>query len=103
MNGYTFQTSAAAIAAVVEFVANKCQSMAPLVEFQSGPALNAAKEAVSLGFLSEIGNEAFEMSQLGRGMMTQKDPVGYVLNIVAIKAFLKDRKPDPGDLLYLSL
>lgn len=100
MSQYTFRTSASAVTAAVEEVS---RSRAPMVEFAPGPRLDAAIEAASLGFLDNIANGVFRMTDAGRELRQEKDPEGYVLNFVAIRSILKSRSAGEVDLLRLGL
>lgn len=79
---YQWQTSVQDVVAAVECVA---RSKAPLFEFGlEGNAAAAAREASELGWLEFVANGVVQLTDAGRGVALQKDPVGMAMNIVAL-------------------
>ena len=87
---YQWQTSVQDVVAAVECVA---RSKSPLFEFGlEGNAAAAAREASELGWLDFVANGVVQLTDAGRGVALQKDPVGMAMNIVALRQMMVNRK-----------
>lgn len=89
INTYPWQTGVQEVVAAVEFVA---RSKAPLVEFgMEGNAAAAAREAADFGWLEFVANGVVQITQTGRHLAMEKDPVGMAMNTAAIRKMLEVR------------
>lgn len=87
---YQWRTSARRVVAAIESVE---RSKAPLFEFGlEGDAAEAAREAADLGWLDFVANGVVQITDTGRAIVMQKDPVAHAMNIVALRQMFLSRK-----------
>lgn len=84
-NTYTWQTSAKEVLATVESVA---RSKSPHVEFGLDGNAAAAREASEFGWLEFVANGVVQLTEDGRHLTMEKDPLGMVMNIAATRELM---------------